>query len=180
MMDRIKCQKGYTLILVMVCLSLFTITIIYMLETSLMERLISRNSRDAEQAFQLAEGAVYMGAEQVYQVISRDYRTVEKLPATIQLQESDFYDSVEGRTLKMRITNPRLIEQHNDYCLYVFTGEGQCSPAESRLKAQVRFDYVQYYAIEYGEDGSEIDRVFTHREFMHRGNIIRMEKELEG
>jgi Tfp pilus assembly protein PilX len=79
MMDRIKCQKGYTLILVMVFLSLFPITIIYMLETSLMERLISRNSRDAEQAFQLAEGAVYMGAEQVYQVISRDYRTVATL-----------------------------------------------------------------------------------------------------
>ena len=167
------------LVVVMILLSLFTIIIFSMLDTSVMERLISRNSRDAEQAFQLAEGAVYLGAEQIYQVLLRDYRTVENLPATIQLEQSSFHDSVKGQSLQMDITNPRLIEQCSDYCLYEFTGQGRCPPAESRLKVQVQFDYLQYYFIQYGEDGSVTGMTFTHRDFMDRGKIVRMEKELE-
>lgn len=167
------------LVVVMILLSLFTIIIFSMLDTSVMERLISRNSRDAEQAFQMAEGAVYLGAEQIYQVLLRDYRTVENLPVAIQLEQSSFHDSVKGQSLQMDITAPRLIEQCSDYCLYEFTGQGRCPPAESRLKVQVQFDYLQYYVMQYGEDGSVTGMTFTHRDFTDRGKIVRMEKELE-
>ena len=167
------------LVVVMILLSLFTIIIFSMLDTSVMERLISRNSRDAEQAFQMAEGAVYLGAEQIYQVLLRDYRTVENLPVAIQLEQSSFHDSVKGQPVQMLVNHPTLIEQGSDYCIYEIRGRGICPPAEYRLKTQVRFEYLEYHHLQYGEDGSVIDMTFSHRDFLDRGKVVKMEKELQ-
>lgn len=177
-MGRVRGQRGYILVVVMLLLSLFTIMIIAMLDTSVMERLISRNSRDAEQAFQLAEGAVYLGIEQSYQVLSRDYRTVEILPTSILLEQSSFADNINGQAVQMQVSNPRLIEQCSDYSLYEFTGTGLCPPAKNRLKVQVRFEYLQYYTPQYGEDGSIVNMVFTHRDYLDRGQVVLMKKEM--
>ena len=178
-MGRVRGQRGYILVVVMVLLSLFTIMIVSMLDTSVMERLISRNSRDAEQAFQLAEGAVYLGIEQSYQVLSRDYRTVENLPTSIVLEQSSFADNINGQTVQMQLNNPRLIEQCSDYSLYEVTGTGLCAPAKHRLKVQVRFEYLQYYAPQFDADGAIVDMVFTHRDYLDRGQIVSLEKEIQ-
>ena len=177
-MDRVRGQRGYILVVVIVLLSLFTIMIIAMLDTSVMERLISRNSRDAEQAFQLAEGAVYLGVEQSYQVLARDFRTVENLPVSILLEQTSFTDSINGQAVQMQINNPRLIEQCSDHTLYEFTGTGLCPPAKNRLKAQVRFEYLQYYVPQFDEEGAIVDMVFTHRDYLDRGQIVSLEKEI--
>lgn len=178
-MDKLRCQNGYTLVLVMVFLSMVTIVVLSMLDTWVMETLISRNSRDAEQAFQLAEGAVYMGAEQSYQVLHNNYRTVETLPAWIELAETSFTDSVNGQPVQMLVNHPTLIEQGSDYCIYEIRGRGICPPAEYRLKTQVRFEYLEYHHLQYGEDGSVIDMTFSHRDFLDRGKVVKMEKELQ-
>lgn len=177
-MDRLRCQSGYMLVMVMVFMALVTIVVISMLDTSVMEALISRNIRDGEQAFQLAEGAVFLGVEQSYQVLSQNYRTVEILPAVLELAETNFTDSVDGKTVEMQVSNPRLIEQRSDYCIYEIRGQGTCPPAQYRLKVQVRFDYLEYHSLHYGTDGS-VSMAFSHRDFLDRGKIIRMEKELQ-
>lgn len=177
-MNGMRGQRGYILVVVMILLSLFTIMIVSMLDTSVMERLISCNSRDAEQAFQLAEGAVYLGVEQSYQVLSQDYRTVEILPSSILLEQTSFTDMVNGQAVQMQINNPRLIEQCSDYSLYEFSGTGSCPPAKNRLKAQVRFEYLQYYVPQFDEEGAIVDMVFTHRDYLDRGQIVSLEKEI--
>lgn len=165
--------------MVMVFLSLVTIVVISMLDTAIMETLISRNSRNAEQAFQLAEGAVFLGIEQSYLVLSQNYRTTETLPARIELGETTFTDSVNGRTVQMLVNHPTLVEQSSDYCIYEVRGQGVCSPAVHRLKVRVRFDYLEYYSLQYGADGSITGMVFSHRDFLDRGRVIRMERELQ-
>lgn len=166
------------MVVVMILLSLFTIMIVSMLDTSVMERLISCNSRDAEQAFQLAEGAVYLGIEQGYKVLSRDYRTVENLPASILLEQTSFADNINGQAVQMQINNPRLIEQCSDYTLYEFTGTGLCPPAKHRLEVQVRFEYLQYYVPQFDADGSIVSMVFTHRDYLDRGRVVQMKKDI--
>lgn len=166
------------LVMVMVFMALVTIVVISMLDTSVMEALISRNIRDAEQAFQLAEGAVFLGVEQSYQVLSQNYRTVEILPAVLELAETNFTDSVDGKTVEMQVSNPRLIEQRSDYCIYEIRGQGTCPPAQYRLKVQVRFDYLEYHSLHYGTDGS-VSMAFSHRDFLDRGKVIKMERALQ-
>lgn len=178
-MSRVNRQSGYTLILVMVFLLLVTVIVVSMLDTSVIEALISRNSWDGEQAFQLAEGAVLLGIEQTYQVLSHHYRTVETLPAWIELAETSFTDSINGQTVQMQINRPTLMEQHHNYCVYEIRGQGSCPPAQYRLKVQVRFDFLEYFSPQYGEDGSVVGLEFSHRDYLHRGKVIKMGKELQ-
>lgn len=177
MMAKIRSQDGYYLVMVAVLMSLFLIIIMSMLDTSEMERLISRNSRDAEQAFQLAEGALYLGIEQTHKLLSRDCHTAEKLPSTIQLEVIDYTDHINGKTVQMKLQKPRLLNQHSDFCIYEFNVQGQCAPAQHKLKAQVRYEYLQFYNVLYGEDGSVRGMTFSHREFTDRGKVVSMERQ---
>ena len=178
-MDKLRCQNGYTLVLVMVFLSMVTIVVLSMLDTWVMETLISRNSRDAEQAFQLAEGAVFLGVDQSYQVLLQNYSTVETLPVRIELAETTFTDSVKGQRVQMQVSHPTLIEQRSDYCIYEIKGQGVCSPAKYKLIVQVRFDYLEYHFLQYDTDGSVVGMAFSHRDFLDRGKVIKMERALQ-
>lgn len=169
-------QRGYTLVLVLILMDLVLLMILSVADIALMERSTSVSSRDMEQAFQLAEGAAYLGMEQSYALLADDYRSVEILPACIVLPQTVFTDHAGGKTLHMRLQHPRLVEQSSDGCIYEMICQGTCGPAEYKLKVEVGYEYLQCYTEVYREDGSPPLMSFSHREHLDRGNFIKFER----
>ncbi len=180
-MDRSKRenQSGYVLVVIMMVMSLGLLVILFMLDTSVMEHLTASNSLSGEQAFQLAEGGVYMAAEKVYENLSRDCRQQEILPATVSLDEKSIMINTEGKPARIQLRDPALLEQNSDYCIYEVISFGSCAPAKHGLKVWVRYDYLQFYAVSYDDDGSVTGMSFSHRQYLNRGEMVMMERITE-
>lgn len=159
--------------------AVLSLVILMMLDTSVMEVLISSNSFDSEQAFQMAEGGTYLAAEQIYEILDMSYRTAETLPSAVVLTQVSFTVPGGSRPLQIKLRTPRLITQTSDHCIYEVISFGSCAPAKHGLKIWLRYDYLQFYSVSYGDDGSVSGMSFSHREYLNRGEMVLMQRITE-
>lgn len=167
------------IIMVLGILALLSLVILMILDTSVMESLLSQNSLTSEQAFQMAEGGTYLAAEQIYELLDTSYRTAETLPAAPVLTQTSFDVPGGSRPLQIKLRTPRLITQTSDHCIYEVISFGSCAPAKHGLKVWVRYDYLQFYAVSYDDDGSVTGMSFSHRQYLNRGEMVMMERITE-
>lgn len=159
-------EQAYILIWVLFFFALFSLLALYFMDASTMEALISSNHRHDVQAFALADGGALLGAEQIYTILVRDYSTRQEIPQQISLNQQEWRSPEAGSVLSFYLDSPRLVSQTDGECNYQFFSQGNCAPAQKKVQVEVCVKYIDYYQVQYAEDGTAI-LIFDHREFIY-------------
>lgn len=157
-------QQAYILIWVLFLFMFLSLLALYFMDASVMEALISSNHRRDVQAFAMADAGALMGAEQTYSVLVRDCTFSQEIPAQINLDQQKWNFGENGTEPSFLLEMPQLISQTEGECIYQFTSQGNCSPAQKKIQVKVRVKYTDYYVVQYMEDGSAV-LIFDYRAF---------------
>lgn len=160
-------DRGYVLVWVIFYLLLFFIIAASFADSSFLEGLISINYHHSAQAFEMAEGGVLVGAEEIHTILDRDYSYTQEIPAEIILSKQEWILNESGKELSFLLENPKCVYADDKECHFQFASQGICPPAQKTLVAEVQVEFLDVYKIE--ADGTMI---FDHRQFFKPARIV--------
>ncbi len=139
-------------------------------DSSFLEGLISINHRQAAQAFEMADGGVLVGVEEIYAILKSDYSQSQDIPAELILSKQEWILNESGKEMGFYLENPKCIYVDDDECRFQFVSRGFSSPAQRDLLAEVQVEFLDIYII--AADGG---LVFDRREFIPPAKLISLE-----
>ena len=92
-------DRGYVLVWVIFYLLLFFIIAASFADASFLEGLISINYHHSAQAFEMAEGVVLVGEEEIHTILDQDYSHTQEIPAEIILSKQEWILNESGKEL---------------------------------------------------------------------------------
>lgn len=171
-------DKGYVLVWVIFSFLLFYIIAVAFADSSFLEGLISINHRQAVQAFEMADGGVLVGVEEVYDILNRDYSYSQDIPAELILSKQEWILTEAGPELGFYLENPKCIYADDKECRFQFTSRGVSSGAQRSLVAEVQVEFTVVYKLESNGD-EEAVAVFDHREFIYPAKVVLLNYKVE-
>lgn len=165
-----KHDEGYVMAGVLFYFLLLYIIAAAFVNSSFLEGLISVNYRQNAQAFEMADGGVLVGVEQIYAILESDYSYRQDIPTELILSKKEWVLHGLGAEMGFSLENPKCIYVDDDECHFKFTSKGVSLKAQRSLVAQVQVEFLDIYKIE--ADGG---LVFDHREFIPPAKIISLQ-----
>jgi hypothetical protein len=166
-LDPIKHDEGYVMVGVLFYFLLLYIIAVAFMDSSSLEGLISINHRQDAQAFEMAEGGILVGVEEIYSILKSDYSHSQDIPAELSLSQKEWILHESGKEIRFYLDNPKCVYVDEDECHFKFTSKGVSLPAQKSLVAEVQVEFLDIYKI--AADGG---LVFDHREFIPPAKII--------
>ena len=160
-------EQGYVLVWVLFYFLLLYLIAISLADISLLEGLISINYRQAAQAYEMAEGGVLVGVEQIQDILESDYSYSQDIPTELILPKQEWILNEAGREMRFYLENPKRVYVDGSKCRFRFTSKGVCPPAQRILVAEVEVEFLEIYKVEV--DGT---MVFDRREFISPGRVV--------
>lgn len=167
-------EEGYLLVWVICYFMLLYLIAMSFVDHSFLEGLTSINYRQAAQAFEMADGGVLVGVEQIHTILERDYSHSKDIPAELILSQQEWILNESGKELGFYLENPRCIYADDKECRFQFTSKGVSHPAQRVLLAQVQVEFLDIYKVT--TDGG---LVFDHREFIPPAKLISLRYKVE-
>jgi hypothetical protein len=159
-------DKGYVLVWVIFYFMLLYLIVISFTNSSFLEELISINHRQAAQAYEMADGGVLVGVEEVYDILQRDYSNSQDIPTELVLSKQEWILDESGKEMGFYLENPKCSGVDGGKCRFRFTSKGVCPPAQRILLVEVEVEFLDVYTP--GADGL----VFHHREFIYPAKVV--------
>lgn len=166
-----KNEEGYVLVWVIFGSLLLYLIAMSFADSSFLEGLISINHRQAAQAFEMADGGVLVGVEEIYDILNRDHSYSKDIPTELILSKQEWILNDSGQELGFYLENPKCIYTDDKECRFQFTSRGVSPRAQRSLVAEVQVEFTDVYKIESDADGGAV-AVFDHREFTNPAKII--------
>ena len=160
-------EQGYVLVWVLFYFLLLYLIAISLADISLLEGLISINYRQAAQAYEMAEGGVLVGVEQIQDILESDYSYSQDIPTELILPKQEWILNEAGREMRFYLENPKCVYVDGGKCRFKFTSKGFSPPAQRILLAEVEVEFLDIYKVEV--DGT---MVFDRREFISPGRVV--------
>lgn len=173
-----KHDEGYVLLWVIYSFLLFYIIAISFSESSFLEELISINYRQAAQAFEMADGGILVGVEEIYSILERDCSHSQDIPEELTLSKQRWAFNEYGKEIEFYLENPKCIYLDDNECRFQLSSRGVSLPAQRNLQAEVQVEFLDIYKIEY-DAGGEAFTVFERREFLYPAKIISLQYDYE-
>lgn len=164
-------DEGYVMVAVLFYFLLFYIIAVAFMDASFLEGLISINHRQNAQAFEMADGGVLAGAEQIYAILESDYRYSQDIPTELILSKKEWILHESGRELAFSLENPKCTYVDGGECHFKFISKGVCLKAQRSLEAEVQVEFLDIYKLVSDAEGG-VSAVFDHREFISPAKII--------
>lgn len=171
-------DKGYVLVWVIFCFMLLYLIAMSLANSSLLEESISFNYRQAAQAYEMADGGVLVGVEEVYDILKRDHGNSQDIPNELILSKQEWILNESGREMGFYLENPKCSGVESGKCRFQFISKGVSPPAQRILAAEVEVEFLDIYKIEFDIDGGAVT-VFDHREYIYPAKIISIEYKCE-
>lgn len=165
-----KDERGYALLWTLFFSTLLYLLVLAFFNTSLMENFISINHYRDVQAFAMADGGATTGTELIYQILQHDYCNCPEIPEQLLLEQQDWRFDEAGLEMGFYLENPSRLSLAEGQCVFRFVSKGDCAAAHKKLQVDVRVEFIDYYLIQYAEDGTAL-LVFDHREFVYPSQI---------
>ncbi len=163
-------HEGYVLVGVLFYFLLLYIIAVAFVDSSFLEGLISINHRQNAQAFEMAEGGVLVGVEQIYAILESDYSHSQDIPTELILSKKEWILHESGKEMGFSLENPKCTYVNGGKCHFKFTSKGVSLPAQKSLVAEVQVQFLDIYKI--AADGG---LVFDRREFIPPAKIISLQ-----
>jgi hypothetical protein len=167
-------NEGYVLVWVLFYFLLLYLIAISFANISFLEELISINYRQAAQAFEMADGGVLVGVEQIYIILERDYSHNQDIPTELILSRQEWIFNESGKETRFYLENPKCIYFDGKECRFQFISQGVSLPAQKGLLVVVQVEFLDIYKMEFDTDGGAV-AVFDHREFIYPAKIISLQ-----
>jgi hypothetical protein len=164
-------NEGYVLVWVIFCFLLFYLIAMSFADSSFLEGLISINHRQAAQAFEMADGGVLVGIEEIHTILEKDYSYSQNIPAELILSKQEWILNESGEELGFYLENPKCIYTGDKECRFQFTSRGVSPRAQRSLVAEVQVEFTVVYKLESNGD-EEAVAVFDHREFIYPAKVV--------
>lgn len=164
-------NEGYVLVWVIFCFLLFYLIAISFVDSSSLVELISSNYYRAAQAFEMADGGILAGLEQVYSILEKDYSYSPDIPAKLILPKQEWILHESGKELRVNLSNPKCIYIGDNEWRFEFTSRGVSFPAQRVLAAEIQVEFTVVYKIENDANGGAV-AVFDHREFIYPAKVV--------
>jgi hypothetical protein len=159
-------NEGYVLVWVIFCFLLFYLIAMSFADSSFLEGLISINHRQAAQAFEMADGGVLVGVEEIHTILEKDYSYSQDIPAELILSKQEWILNESGEELGFYLENPKCIYTGDKEFRFQFTSRGVSPRAQRSLVAKVQVEFADVYKVT--ADGL----VFDHREFIYPAKVV--------
>ncbi len=160
-------DEGYVLVWVIFYFMLLYLIAMSFANSSFLEELISINHRQAAQAYEMADGGVLVGVEEIYVILKKDYSNSQDIPTELILSKKEWILHESGKEMGFYLDNPKCVYVDEDECHFKFISKGVSPPAQRVLVAKVQVEFLDIYKI--AADGGLI---FDHREFIPPAKII--------
>lgn len=160
-------EQGYVLVWVLFYFLLLYLIAVSLADISFLEGLISINFRQAAQAYEMAEGGVLVGVEQVYDILDSNHSNSPDIPTELMLSKQEWVLNEAGREMRFHLENPKRVYVDGSKCRFRFTSKGVCPPAQRILVAEVEVEFLDVYKV--AVDGT---MVFDRREFISPGRVV--------
>lgn len=167
-------DEGYVLVWVIFYFMLLYLIAMSCVNSSFLEELISINHRQAAQVYEMADGGVLVGVEEIYDILNRDYSNSQDIPAELVLSKQEWILNETGKGMGFYLENPKCSSVDGGKCRFRFTSKGVCPPAQRVLAVEVEVEFLDVYKIESHGD-EEAVAVFDHREFVYPAKVVLLE-----
>lgn len=167
----VRHNEGYVLVGVLFYFLLLYIIAVAFVDSSFLEGLISINHHKNAQAFEMADGGVLVGVEQIYAILESDYSHSQDIPTELILSKKEWILQESGREMGFSLENPKCTYVDDDECHFKFTSKGVSLKAQRSLVAEVEVEFLDIYKLVSDADGGVV-AVFDHREFINPAKVI--------
>lgn len=163
-------NKGNVLVWVLFYFMLLYLVAFSYTNSFFLEELMSINYLQTAQAFEMADGGVLVGMEEIYEILKNEYSYSQDIPMNLILSKNEWILNETAKEMGFYLENPKCIYIDNEGCCFQFISKGFTLKAQKELLAKVQVDFLDIYII--NEDGGLI---FDRREFIPPPKLISLE-----